>query len=73
MAVILQKQTNFSICEVNYRKMLNQEPQLTEIWSRLSLEFGKFKKVLRRFQGSDLDLFKKVEPHLKIEPSYKKE
>ena len=52
--------------------MLNIEHNFQEIYKGWAKNLMKIKKDLRRFWGSDLDLFKKVEPHLKIEPSYKK-
>ena len=48
------------------------EHHVQEIFKGWAKNLMKIKKDLRRFWGSYLDLFKKVEPHLKIEPSYKK-
>ena len=74
-----QNESSWIACEITHSiwdnlgyKAFNIESHFPENLRRLSLKLGNFKKALRRFWGSDLDLFKKVEPHLKIEPSYKK-
>ena len=60
----------FEVWAILYTKMLEHLASFPRNWAKVEADI---KKVLRRFWGSNLDLFKKVEPHLKIGPSYKKE